>query len=82
MSSPRCSGSTCALEAATADLYFDAIGEALATDAFRPRALFDRFRIDFLATTEGAQDDLAAPPRDPPRRAGRGASSPPIAPTA
>ncbi|PAV71761.1 hypothetical protein WR25_15356 [Diploscapter pachys] len=33
---------------------------ALATDAFRPRALFDRFRIDFLATTEGAQDSLDA----------------------
>ncbi|MES2044500.1 MAG: glucuronate isomerase [Pseudomonadota bacterium] len=48
-----------ALEAATADRYFDAIGEALASDAFRPRALFDRFRIDFLATTEGPQDDLA-----------------------
>ncbi|HSI17083.1 MAG TPA: glucuronate isomerase [Sphingomonas sp.] len=47
-----------ALEAATADQYYDAIGEALASDAFRPRALFDRFRIDFLATTEGAQDDL------------------------
>ncbi len=49
-----------ALEASTADLYFDTIGEKLATDAFRPRALFDRFRIDFLATTEGAQDDLTA----------------------
>ncbi|HEX8484045.1 glucuronate isomerase [Sphingomonas sp.] len=49
-----------ALDASSADLYFDAIGDALATDAFRPRALFDRFRIDFLATTEGAQDDLAA----------------------
>jgi len=48
-----------ALEAATADHYFEAIGESLASDAFRPRALFDRFRIDFLATTEGAQDDLA-----------------------
>ncbi|MGQ0661546.1 glucuronate isomerase [Sphingosinicella sp.] len=47
-----------ALEAATADLYFDTIGDRLATDAFRPRALFDRFRIEFLATTEGAQDDL------------------------
>jgi len=52
-------GMDVALEAATADLYFDRIGEALATDAFRPRALFDRFRIDFLATTEGAHDDLA-----------------------
>lgn len=48
-----------ALEAATADHYFDAIGAALASDAFRPRALFDRFRIDFLATTEGPQDDLS-----------------------
>jgi glucuronate isomerase len=48
-----------ALEAATADHYYEAIGESLASDAFRPRALFDRFRIDFLATTEGAQDDLA-----------------------
>ncbi|MDB5678868.1 glucuronate isomerase [Sphingomonas bacterium] len=47
-----------ALEAGTADHYFDAIGDALAADAFRPRALFDRVRIDFLATTEGAQDDL------------------------
>jgi glucuronate isomerase len=49
-----------ALEAATADHYYDAINVALATDAFRPRALFDRFRIDFLATTEGPQDDLSA----------------------
>ena len=49
-----------ALESATADLYFDTIAEKLATAAFRPRALFDRFKIDFLATTEGAQDDLGA----------------------
>ena len=49
-----------ALESATADLYFDAIAAALATPAFRPRALFDRFRIDFLATTEGAHDALTA----------------------
>ena len=48
-----------ALDGGTADTYFDLIGEKLATDAFRPRALFDRFRIDFLATTEGAHDDLA-----------------------
>ena len=47
-------------EDATADLYFDTIAERLATPAFRPRALFDRFRIEFLATTEGAQDDLSA----------------------
>ncbi len=53
-------GMDVALDATTADTYYDAIGAALATPAFRPRALFDRFRIDFLATTEGAQDDLDA----------------------
>ncbi|WP_425228525.1 glucuronate isomerase [Sphingomonas sp.] len=47
------------LEAATADHYFDVIGEALSTPAFRPRALFERFGIDFLATTEAADDPLA-----------------------
>lgn len=49
-----------ALEASTADLYFDTITQKLATPEFRPRALFERFRIDFLATTEGAHDDLVA----------------------
>ena len=48
-----------ALEAATADLYFDRIGEALQTAAFRPRALFDRFNIELLATTESPTDELA-----------------------
>jgi len=48
-----------ALDGETADTCYDAIGELLATDAYRPRALFERFRIDFLATTEGAHDDLA-----------------------
>ena len=47
-----------ALEPATADLYFDRIGEALASEGFRPRALFDRFNIELLATTEGAHEDL------------------------
>lgn len=47
-----------ALEAATADLYFDRIAEALATPAFRPRALFDSFNIELLATTEGPHEDL------------------------
>ncbi|MBS0295886.1 MAG: glucuronate isomerase [Proteobacteria bacterium] len=42
----------------TADLYFDRVGEALATEAFRPRALFDRFNIELLATTEGPTDTL------------------------
>ena len=46
------------LEADTADLYFDHIGEALKTPAFRPRALFERFKIDVIATTEGPTDTL------------------------
>lgn len=48
-----------ALEASTADDYFDRIEEALATPLFRPRALFDRFNIELLSTTEGAHDELA-----------------------
>ena len=47
-----------ALDAGTADLYFDRIGELLATPAFRPRALFERFNIEVLATTESPTDDL------------------------
>jgi glucuronate isomerase len=46
------------LESDTADLYFDRIGEALKTPAFRPRALFDRFKIEVIATTEGPTDTL------------------------
>lgn len=46
------------LDAETADLYYDRIGEALAQPAFRPRALFERFGIELLATTEGALDEL------------------------
>ncbi len=48
-----------ALDGSTADLYYDGINAKLATPAFRPRALFDRFNIAFLATTEGPQDDLS-----------------------
>ena len=47
-----------ALDATTADFTFDRISEALATTAFRPRALFDRFNIELLATTEGAHEEL------------------------
>ena len=46
------------LEAETSDLYFDRITEALATDAFRPRALFDRYGIEVIATTESPLDSL------------------------
>ena len=46
------------LDASTAELYFDRINAALATPEFRPRALFERFNIELLATTEGADDPL------------------------
>lgn len=46
------------LSPATADLYYDHINAALATDAFKPRALLDRFNIEVIATTEGALNDL------------------------
>ena len=38
--------------AATADALYDHIAERLAMDAYRPRALFDRFKISVLATTD------------------------------
>ncbi|WP_370321155.1 glucuronate isomerase [Oricola sp.] len=46
------------LSAETADLYYDRISERLASDEYRPRALFERFGIEALSTTEGALDDL------------------------
>ncbi|MCG8440799.1 MAG: glucuronate isomerase [Caulobacterales bacterium] len=47
-----------ALSDETADHYFDLITEKLAEPDFRPRALFDRFNIEALATTEDPLDDL------------------------
>jgi glucuronate isomerase len=47
------------LDAHTADAHFDRIAELLRTEAFRPRALFERFNIDLLATTESPHDTLA-----------------------
>jgi len=46
------------LSATSADLIFDQVGEALAKPKFRPRALFERFGIRFLATTDSPCDDL------------------------
>jgi glucuronate isomerase len=46
------------LEPETADWYFDTINDALRTAQFRPRALYDSFGIEVLATTEGALDSL------------------------
>jgi glucuronate isomerase len=42
----------------TADVYFDTIAEKLQSDAFRPRALFERFNIEVIATTESPLDTL------------------------
>ncbi|WGO97273.1 glucuronate isomerase [Saccharophagus degradans] len=43
----------------TANTIYDSINEQLATDAFKPRALFERFNIELLATTESPLDNLA-----------------------
>lgn len=48
------------LSPSTADASYDHVAARLADDAFRPRALFERFGIELLATTDPAQSDLAA----------------------
>jgi len=47
------------LSAATADLYYDLISERLQTPDFLPRALYERFRLEVLATTDSPLDSLA-----------------------
>ncbi|MEM1042212.1 MAG: glucuronate isomerase [Bacteroidota bacterium] len=42
----------------TADRVYGQITERLASPEYRPRALFDRFGIEVLATTDAASDDL------------------------
>ncbi|HEY2660542.1 MAG TPA: glucuronate isomerase [Caulobacteraceae bacterium] len=51
-------GLTERLEPNTADRSYDVIDEALHHPSFRPRALFDRFGIEVLATTESPLDTL------------------------
>lgn len=51
-------GFTERLSADTADFYFDHIDAALKTPDFRPRALFECFRIEVIATTESPLDPL------------------------
>ncbi len=46
------------LTAASAARYYATIDTALRTEAFRPRVLYERFNIDWLATTEAPNDDL------------------------
>ena len=42
----------------SADRYYDRIDACLREDAFRPRALFERFDIEVIATTESPLDPL------------------------
>ncbi len=42
----------------TADLYYDRISEKIAAPEFRPRALYDKFGMEVLATTDSALDSL------------------------
>jgi len=46
------------LDSTTADYYYDTIDKALATPAFLPRALFEKFNIEVIATTESPLDEL------------------------
>lgn len=46
------------LSAANADAFYEAIANSLTTPEFLPRALFDRFGIEVLATTDAATDTL------------------------
>ena len=41
-----------------ADNHYDTIADHLKRDAFRPRALYERFNIEVISTTDGALDDL------------------------
>ncbi|MFZ3582398.1 glucuronate isomerase [Loktanella sp. DJP18] len=51
-------GVTDRLSVTSADSIYDQIDAQLQTDAFRPRALFERFNIEAISTTESAIDDL------------------------
>jgi glucuronate isomerase len=42
----------------SADRYYDTIATALQSEAFRPRALFGRFNLEVIASTDSAIDEL------------------------
>ncbi len=48
------------LSASTADQFFDTISERLKTPEFLPRALYERFNLEVLTTTNSPLDSLAA----------------------
>ena len=51
-------GLTERLSPGNADKFYDVIADALQRPDYRPRALFERFNIEVIATTESALDDL------------------------
>ncbi|MEM5500161.1 glucuronate isomerase [Ahrensia kielensis] len=53
-------GATDTLSAQNSDAVYDQISACLAEQSFKPRALFDRFNIEVLATTDACTDDLKA----------------------
>jgi glucuronate isomerase len=53
-------GVTAHPSAETADAIYDQVAACLGQDAYRPRALFDRFGITVMATTDDPCSDLAA----------------------
>jgi glucuronate isomerase len=53
-------GVTERLDEANADRLYDRIADCLPRPEFRPRALYDAFNIEVIATTDGALSDLAA----------------------
>jgi glucuronate isomerase len=52
-------GLTERLSAKTAEAYYDTIADKLLTPEFLPRALYERFRIEVLATTDSPLDSLS-----------------------
>jgi glucuronate isomerase len=48
------------LDESSADRMYDAIAEKLSAPDFKPRALYRRFNIEAIATTDSPLDDLAA----------------------
>ena len=53
-------GVTVRPSAETADQIYDQVASCLASPEFKPRALYERFKIELLATTDDPCDDLAA----------------------
>jgi len=51
-------GITDKINSENAQAIYDAIDEQLKSDEFRPRAMFERFNIEVLATTDAATDKL------------------------